>query len=191
MFLTLELLDDIVMCVYYTKEESPHRSMKYYFSPDSRESPFFSHHYIRERLSDILDGDTIVFTMDIILFEDIIYEHRTDGLDLVPFHTSHVDLFFIFLILDISEHFLEDIFHRHDSGSPTMLIEHESDMTTRLLEFLEEVIERLSQWYFHDLLEIESRELHLSMSLFLHLECFTKGDDIVYIVSRFPVYWDT
>ena len=191
MLLTLELLDDIVMRIDYAKEESPHRSMKYYFSPDSRESPFFGHHYIRERLSHILDGDTIVFTMDVILFEDIIHEHRTDGLDLVPFQTAHVDLFFIFLIFDISEHFLEDIFHRHDSGSPTMLIEHESDMTTRLLEFLEEVIERLSQWYLHDLLEIESRELHLSMSLFLHLECFSKGDDVVYVISRLSTYGDT
>ena len=64
-----------------------------------------------------------------------------------------------------------------------MLIEYESDMATRLLEFLEEVVEGLGQRDFHDLFEVERPELHLPMSLFLHLECFTKRDDVVYIIS--------
>jgi hypothetical protein len=93
--------------------------------------------------------------VEVEFFKYIIYENSPNSLDVIVSSLAHVDIFFVSLILDISEYFFEDIFHGDDSGSPSMLIEDECDMTTRLLELLEEIIEWLCEWDLHDLVECE------------------------------------
>jgi hypothetical protein len=131
--------------------------------------------------------DNIVETANLDAWE--LSKDGTYSFDLTSFHTSHVDLFFIFLVLYISEDFFEYILHRDDSSRSTVLIEDERDMTTRLLEFLEEIIERLREWYFHDFFQVEGGEFCFPMTFSLELECFTKCEHIVDIIGRFSCYW--
>ena len=95
-----------------------------------RELFLLGHDDVGKWLADILGRDTIVLGVDIVLFEDIVDEDGTDGFDFASLLFAEVDLFFIFLIFDIPEYLLEDILHRDDSSSPTMLIEDECDMAT-------------------------------------------------------------
>ena len=115
--------------------------MEHYLSTDSRELFSLCHHDVCERLTVIYTWNSVVFSEDIIFFEDIVDEDCPDSFDLTSLRLTHVDLFLIFLILDIAEYFFEDIFHRHDSCSPTVFIDDQCDMTTRLLKSLEEIIE--------------------------------------------------
>ena len=65
-----------------------------------------------------------------------------------------------------------------------MFIEDESDMSARFLELLKEIIKGLGKRNFHNLLESERLQLRFPMALSLKLKCFTKRDNIVYIISR-------
>ena len=72
-----------------------------------------------------------------------------------------------------------------------MFIEDEGDMTARFLEFLEEIIERLRERYFHDFLEIERLEFIFPVSFTLKLKCFSKRDNIIDIIGRLSTNWDS
>lgn len=120
--------------------------------------------------------------MYVELFEDIVDEDGTDSLYLVGSVLAHVDIFFVLLVLDIAEYLFHDILHRDDTSSSSVFVEDECDMTARLLELLEEVIEWLCEGDLHDLLEGERSDGRISVSLALQLERFTERDHVLDVV---------
>lgn len=86
--------------------------------------------HIGERFPEVFFRDAVILKMDIIFFDDIIEKYRSDSFEFSSLSLLHIDLFSIFLILDITKYLLEHIFHRDDPSSPPMLILHECDMST-------------------------------------------------------------
>jgi hypothetical protein len=156
-----------------------------------REFFFFREDNIGEWFTVVFVSKSYICRMEIELFEDIIDEDSSDSFDIIVSSLAHVDIFFVCLILDITEYFFEDILHRDDSRCSTMLIEDECDMATRFLELLEEIIEWLREGNLHDLIEREISHLPLAVSLALELERFTEGYNEFNIVRIVTCYWET
>ena len=188
---TLQSTDHIIFHRDDSDHDLPERSREADLCTYLREYFRLSHHDIGEWFSEVCWRNPIFLRRDIILFDNIIHEYGSDCFDRSIFTSFEIDLFLILLILDVTEYFFEDIFHRDHSGRSSMFIDDERDMTTRLLELLEEVIEWLCQRNLHNLLEIEISQIGMSVLFSLELECLTKCDHIVDIIRRITTDRDT